>query len=780
MDIEPDQPARARFRATTSSVARGYAWLVVKLRFLIIAAWLAVAVLVSLHLSQVGSNSGPLVTLVPSKAPALRALATSQRLFHVPAQAEFAVVLRDPGGLSAADLAAITAQAARTDTRSGGAVRFALPITNTLKLFPGSSESGTTAITFLEIDPNLTELGQTHAAAAYARTLAQSTSAEAHPTGAIPGQIRQGILIDDNLLLVEICTLVLILGIVGVAYRSVGAPLMVLAAAAIGLVIIVWALQRLQSQGLAVPQELDPVVVALTLGLSTDYAVFLLSGTRNRMRDGDDPRTAVRVTTAHVAPIALTSAVILAGSLLGLLVSRVGLFHDLAPALALTVGVAFVVSISLVPALLATFGRGAYWPQRQPSPGIAATTPRRERYALTGFVTRRPAAAAIIVGSAAVLILAAWPVGHLRLGFGQLSDLPGSAPEHEAATAAQQGFAAGILSPTTVLVQAPGVAGSQTASLDRLQQLIAGSHDVGAVLGPADEPPAGRFGLFTSSDGNAARYVVVFRNDPLGAAGIQDLKGLKAAMPGLAQQAGVQGARFSYAGDTALADETIAAMKSDMVRVGLVVLAINFLLLAIFLRALLAPIFLLASSVLNVVATLGLTAWLFQDVLGYGELTYYVPFVVAVLLVSLGSDYNIFVVGRVWQEARIRPVREAVAVAAPRASRAIRIAGITLAASFGVLALIPLRSFREIAFAMAAGVLLETFVVRALLAPALIALFGHTSTWPRRIQAADAVSPEAPVGTAAATAYESESRGVEHAGQLDSQAGARVPAHRGQ
>jgi RND superfamily putative drug exporter len=227
-----------------------------------------------------------------------------------------------------------------------------------------------------------------------------------------------------------------------------------------------------------------------------------------------------------------------------------------------------------------------------------------------------------------------------------------------------------------------------------------------------------------------------------------------------------------------LADQTISAMTSDMVRVGLVVLAINFLLLAIFLRALLAPLFLLASSVLNVAATLGLTAWVFQGILGYGELTYYVPFVVAVLLVSLGSDYNIFVVGRVWQEARIRPIREAVAVAAPRASRAIRIAGITLAASFGVLALIPLRSFREIAFAMATGVLLETFVVRALLAPALIALFGHTSVWPRHLQYGEPVSAEQPAGTSPPTAHEPESRGVEHADQLDRQAGARVPAHR--
>jgi RND superfamily putative drug exporter len=127
---------------------------------------------------------------------------------------------------------------------------------------------------------------------------------------------------------------------------------------------------------------------------------------------------------------------------------------------------------------------------------------------------------------------------------------------------------------------------------------------------------------------------------------------------------------------------------------------------------------------------MGITTWVFQTGLGYHQIDYYVPFAVAVLLISLGSDYNVFVVGRIWQEARVRPLREAITVAAPAAARAIRTAGITLAASFGVIAVIPVRSFREVAFAMVVGLLLETFVVRSLLVPALIALFGYTSGWP--------------------------------------------------
>jgi RND superfamily putative drug exporter len=121
-----------------------------------------------------------------------------------------------------------------------------------------------------------------------------------------------------------------------------------------------------------------------------------------------------------------------------------------------------------------------------------------------------------------------------------------------------------------------------------------------------------------------------------------------------------------------------------------------------------------------------------------------VPFAAGVLLVSLGSDYNVFVVGRIWEEARSRPVREAVAVAAPRASRAITTAGVALAASFGLLAVIPLEQFRQMAIIMAVGVILDTVVVRSLLVPSLVALTGRAGMWPGRQRVNEVSRPPAP------------------------------------
>jgi putative drug exporter of the RND superfamily len=166
--------------------------------------------------------------------------------------------------------------------------------------------------------------------------------------------------------------------------------------------------------------------------------------------------------------------------------------------------------------------------------------------------------------------------------------------------------------------------------------------------------------------------------------------------------------------------------------VAIAVVLVDLLLLVVFLRALVAPLYLLATSVLAVCAALGTTVWFFQDVLGHDGITFYVPFAAAVLLISLGSDYNIFSVGYIWEEARHRPLADALAVAVPRSTRAINAAGITLAVSFGLVALIPVAPFQELAFAVGIGVLIDAFVVRSLLVPALIMLVGRFSGWPGR------------------------------------------------
>jgi putative drug exporter of the RND superfamily len=720
------RPEKQQQAQTAGAVSRAYATVVVKLRYLIVAGWAAAAVLAALHLPSFGAGEGGVVQLVPANAPALAALRQETRIFRVPAGSEFVLVERNPHGLPAAALVRIARQAARLD-RSPTGLRFALPVLN-LPGLPGAHQPGTTAVTYLYPDPSLPLAEQTERAVHYADTARSQSDNVVGITGAVPGQLRQGDLIDSHLQLTELATLVAIALIVLAAYRSIGAPLVAMAGIAVGFPVTVWMLGRLRDRySLAIPDELAPVIVALLLGILTDYAIFLLSGVRNRLAAGEHRLAATRVTLSELAPIVTTSAAILAGSLLALLISTLTAFRDLGPALAVTVGLGLAVAITLIPALLAIFGPLVYWPSRFPTSGTAADPGP----ALSGrLLARRTVALPVAVACLAGLVLAAAQLGSLRLGLGQIGDLPSNSTPRVAARAAGEGFPPGIVSPTAVILRGRGIASAHRGSLERLQSLIDGSPGVAATFGPRQEPRHSGLDIFSGDRGNAARIVVVLDSDPLSATAIDDLGNLQSALPRLAAAAGAPDAHVSYAGDTALARDAVSEVRLNLWRVAGLVLLVNWVLLMLFLRSLTAPLLLLASSLVAVAAALGLTTWVFQTVLGHGQLTYYVPLVAAVLLIALGSDYNVFVVGRIWQEARIRPLREAVAVAAPASSRTIRTAGVALAASFGTLAVIPVGAFRQMAFAMVTGILLEAFVVRSLLVPSLITIFGYASGWP--------------------------------------------------
>ena len=273
---------------------------------------------------------------------------------------------------------------------------------------------------------------------------------------------------------------------------------------------------------------------------------------------------------------------------------------------------------------------------------------------------------------------------------------------------------------------------SRRAEVARLQDALSHLPGVAAVVGPSDDAIPQEIRLFHTPDGTAVRYLLILNDDPLGAQAIRTVSQLQRDLPGMLSHAGLTGVTASLGGDTALAKAVVDQTTGDLGRIAVAALLANLLFLMLFMRALVVPAGLLACSVLAIAATLGLTTWVFQDVLGDDGLTFYVPIAAAVLLVALGSDYNIFGVGPAWKEARGRPLRKALALTLPQSSRAIRTAAFTLAVSFGLLALVPLRPFRELAFALSAGVLIDAFIVRSLLAPSLLTVMESLSASPLR------------------------------------------------
>jgi phage shock protein PspC (stress-responsive transcriptional regulator) len=145
------------------------------------------------------------------------------------------------------------------------------------------------------------------------------------------------------------------------------------------------------------------------------------------------------------------------------------------------------------------------------------------------------------------------------------------------------------------------------------------------------------------------------------------------------------------------------------------------------------PLVLVAAGGLAVAAALGFAFYVFRDGLGQAGLVFFVPFATSVLLLSLGADYSVFLTGRIWREARTREsLRAAVIRGGSQAALPITTAGLVLAGSFALLAIVPVRAFHHVAFTMAAGLVLDAFLVRTLLAPALITLLGPAGGWPAR------------------------------------------------
>ena len=768
-------------RPAAGILARGYAFVVVGLRYLIVGAWAAAVVLAILFLPPLNAASGGLSDLIPPGSAAAHAESDAARLFGFPIDAAVAIVQRAPHGMPAATRDRAIRQAIGVDRRLSGqpgqpaqqaaaaaalakagqpaaaqvvsgpvspgppggipGLAGAFPLPNTAGLLHGTNEQSTTVITFLYFRPGTSFGAQTAGANAYVHWFLNRPADDVvGVTGPVPAEYDQSQIIGKYLEWVELLTIVAIALIVGLRFRSIGAPLATLTCAAAAYVVAVRIVAWLAHQmGVTLPPDLDPVLVVLLLGVTTDYTVFFLDGMRARLTGGEPRVRAARLATAEFAPIIVAAGVIVAAASASLAVARTQLLSAFGPGLALTVLTAMVTSMTLGPALMAIFGGWLFrpvprWMRRQ---GVSRREgggePARRRWALGTRAARlaaaRPVALLIAAGCTVGLVAAASGAHAIRIGSPLIRELPASSPAARAGTAAADGFAPGILSPTEILVIGPGAA-RQTAALNRLQRELAAQPGVAEVAGPASLPGAAPYNPMLARSGGAARFVVIEKTDPLDATAISRVRQLQDDLPALGRSAGLTAVRYEVAGETALTGDSIGSVLADLARIALAIMLVTLVLLALFLRSLLAPVYLLAASVLAVFATLGLTILIGQDILGYGSLVYFVPFAAGVLLVSLGSDYNVFVVGRIWEEARRRPVADAVAVAAPQASRAITTAGVALAASFAMLAVIPLEQFRQIALAMALGVVIDAIAVRSLLVPALVALFGRLGMWP--------------------------------------------------
>jgi putative drug exporter of the RND superfamily len=563
-------------------------------------------------------------------------------------------------------------------------------------------------------------------------------------------------------------------------FRSLLAPVVTLLAPLFALLVSTRLIGGLGASGLKISEITEVLLIVLMIGAGTDYGLFLVYRVREEIRRGRAPHDAVRYALVRVGESISASAGTVIFALLSLLVATFGIYRDLGVPLAVGVAVMLLAGLTLLPALLAIFGRAMFWPSRLDLG--AARTGTWGRVATR--LVRRPA---LTLGAGLVVFgaLAAASFGYHSAGFGgalsapagtdaaagnalvaahfpQTSDNPGlivfryCQPVWEAAgsvataesslrSAGQFDQFAGPFDPngTTLSPEEYARLHSLLGPPEHLAPAAtgAGSATLSTVLYNAYRATAG----FVSPDGRTVQFQVTLR------AGAQQSTSALNATPKI-RSVVAEAARRSGAVDSGVAGEAAAlydvssTSNRDLFHVIPVAIAAIAVLLALVLRSVVAPLYLILSVALSYLAALGVSTLVFIDLGGSGGLTFILPFLMFIFLLALGEDYNILVMTRIREEAHDRDLRDAVIQAVGMSGPTVTAAGLVLAGSFAVLAAVggsgPGGSqIQDIGFGLAIGILMDTFLVRTLLVPSVVSLLGRWNWWPSRVRRTTGAPP---------------------------------------
>ncbi len=653
------------------------------------------------RLDEVTENEAAL--FLPSDAESTRAFELARERF--PASGTPAlVVVSEPGGLGAATWAAVAGLEAWLSGPEA-------PVNVTRVRAPGPAEGagsglvsadGTTLYLFVDLagepaEPAFRDSVTALRERARALDLPGVEVAVGGPGGLIVDLVEVFSSINSFLLIV---TVLLVLALLIAIYRSPIVALVPLLA--VGLVF-----QLAGAVGAFVAEQLDLPVSGQTTGImtvvlfgtGTDYVLFVSARFREELARHRDRHEAMRRTMRGVggAVASAGATILIASAALAFAVLRS--YQSLGPVIAIAVGLMMLAALTLVPAALTVLGRRAYWPlQPRFDPSAAADEAagrenwRRSIYGrIGGVVLRRPRAALALTTAALALLIAG--LSAFQTNYDQLASLPANTESVESFELLRGGFPGGELSPTRVYVSLP--AGEQALSAERLSQLdeltlaLAGPPAVAGVSRPGRPPRAARAAV-----GRPAGWV---------------------------------------GGDSAEAADTREAGDRDSrVVLPLILLAIGVV-LAVLLRSVVAPLYLMATIAFTYFATLGLAVVVFVVIAGHAGLGPGVPFFLFVFLNALSVDYNIYLMSRIREEARSRPLAEATGYALARTGPVITSAGLILAGTFSALMTLPLQDLLQLGFAVATGVLMDTFITRTLIVPALVSIVGRWNWWPSRL-----------------------------------------------
>lgn len=526
----------------------------------------------------------------------------------------------------------------------------------------------------------------------------------------------------DGILL--IVALVAVFAILLAVYRSLLLPMLVLVNAMFALCAAIFVVYLLAKNGvIELNGQSQGILSILVIGAATDYSLLLVSRYREALGMAASKWDAALMSIKRSAEPIIASAFTVILALLCLLFSDLNSNRSLGPIAATGIAFSLLATMTFLPALLAVFGKAAFWPSK-----IAASAHRKPVVVKSGqeelvgiwkhagqLLVKRTRVTWVVI----IIVLAISSLGLLQLkasGVPQTDLVLSESNAADGQKAIARHFSAGSGAPVLVAVS--------EESLSRTLAVLRDDKSLTDVTVYSGQGPTGDITKAKIVDGKALLSATL-TVDPYSSQAEAAIKSLRST---LADQ--VAGALVG--GTTALSFDTNATAVSDLKKILPLVLLMIAIVLAILLRSLVAPLVLIATVVLSFAATMGISALVFNHIFHFPGADASVPLFGFVFLVALGVDYNIFLVSRTREEALKYGTKAAVLHSLGKTGGVITSAGVVLAATFAALGIIPILFLAQLAFIVAFGVLLDTVIIRSLLVPALFYDIGAKVWWPSR------------------------------------------------
>ncbi|MGH3210654.1 MAG: MMPL family transporter, partial [Trebonia sp.] len=488
------------------------------------------------------------------------------------------------------------------------------------------------------------------------------------------------------------------------------------------------------------------------------------------------------------------SALTVVAALLSLLAATFQIYSQLGIPLAIGIGVMLLAGLTLLPALLAIFGRAAFWPSK-PKPG-GETTGLWGRIAAR--VVKRPAAA-LLIGVIVFGALSVAVTAYQSAGFGGTISAPAGSDSAAGTDLLNKYFPSTAANPTNLVYVLSTPAWDNAAAIATATTQLEASKEFTGVTGPlnpiggtgftpaeytqlhallgsgtlpATVPPvpaaAAQAGItatqwsqayqlyratsqFVSADGKTIQFETsLTAGDPSTTAALNAVPAVRTAAESVVPT--LHATDSGVAGEAPALYDIGSISNSDLAHVIPIAIIVIGVLLALVMRSLVAPLYLIASVAISYFAALGLAVIIFIEIGGSGGITFILPFLLFIFLLALGEDYNILVMTRIREEAHHLPLREAVSRAVAVTGTTVTSAGLVLAGTFAVFAVVGGRGaggsqIVDVGIGLAIGVIMDTFVVRTVLVPCTVVLLGRWNWWPSKLSV-DSPAPD-PVSASA-------------------------------